>query len=82
MNINGIEAKMFHGASSIPSGSSNTVALIIPTANKYLPNYDTDAFLFSYDCSSKLKEELKELGISDMLEMSHKYLKNDCKLIR
>jgi len=63
VRINWIEAKMFYGASTIPSGTSNAVGGILPTAKKYIKNYGPGAFVFSYGFGSELKAELGALGI-------------------
>jgi len=62
--INWIEAKMFYGASTIPDGTSNDVGAILRTAKTYVKNYGPGAFVFAYGCGSKLRGQLKDLGIS------------------
>lgn len=64
VRINWIEAKMFYGASTVPSGTSNAVGNILPTAKKYIKNYGPGAFIFSFGYGSQLKAELEALGIS------------------
>jgi len=62
--INWIEAKMFYGASTIPDGTNNAVGAILRTAKKYIENYGSGAFLFSYGCGSQLRGQLSDLGIA------------------
>jgi len=62
--VNWIEAKMFYGASTIPSETRNGVGAILPTAKKHVKNYGPGAYVFVYGCGSKLRRQLRDLGIS------------------
>jgi len=62
--INWIEAKMFYGASTIPSETRNGVGAILPTVKKHVENYGPGAFVFLYGCGSELRGQLRHLGIS------------------
>eukprot|EP00555_Chaetoceros_dichaeta_P004055 CAMPEP_0198252748 /NCGR_PEP_ID=MMETSP1447-20131203/3224_1 /TAXON_ID=420782 /ORGANISM="Chaetoceros dichaeta, Strain CCMP1751" /LENGTH=176 /DNA_ID=CAMNT_0043938121 /DNA_START=789 /DNA_END=1319 /DNA_ORIENTATION=- len=62
--INWIEAKMFYGASTIPDGTNNDVGAILRTAKTYVKYYGPGAFVFAYGCGSKLRGQLRDLGIS------------------
>jgi len=61
---NWIETKMLYGASSIPEGSDNEIGSILSTAKKYIEIYGPGAYVFAYGCGSKLKSELRDLGVS------------------
>lgn len=61
--INWVEAKMFYGASSIPSGTPNAVGCVVPKMQQYVSLYGTGAIVFMYGCGSQLAQQLLELGV-------------------
>lgn len=62
-SINWIEAKMFYGASTIPSGTPNAVGCILPKMQQYVSLYGTGAIIFMYGCGSQLATQLLEVGV-------------------
>jgi len=62
-SINWIEAKMFYGASTIPSDSKSAVGQILSKAKKYVDLYGPGAIIFAYGCGSDLAENLKERNV-------------------
>ncbi|KAL3802003.1 hypothetical protein HJC23_010347 [Cyclotella cryptica] len=63
ITINWIEAKMFYGASTIPSSTNNAVGTILPKARQYVAHYGPGAMVFMYGCGSELAQELKQVGV-------------------
>ena len=61
--INWIEAKMFYGASTIPSGTKNAVGSILPKVKQYVNYYGTGAIVFMYGCGSQLAAQLLDVGV-------------------
>jgi hypothetical protein len=61
--IHWIEAKMFYGASTIPSNTPNAVGAILPKMNEYVSLYGTGAIVFMYGCGDRLAHQLLELGV-------------------
>eukprot|EP00579_Thalassiosira_antarctica_P006182 CAMPEP_0201895500 /NCGR_PEP_ID=MMETSP0902-20130614/42787_1 /ASSEMBLY_ACC=CAM_ASM_000551 /TAXON_ID=420261 /ORGANISM="Thalassiosira antarctica, Strain CCMP982" /LENGTH=267 /DNA_ID=CAMNT_0048427839 /DNA_START=1 /DNA_END=801 /DNA_ORIENTATION=+ len=62
-SINWIEAKMFYGANTIPSGTPNAVGCILPKMKDYVSLYGTGAIVFMYGCGSQLAAQLLEVGV-------------------
>lgn len=62
-SINWIEAKMFYGASTIPSGTPNAVGCVMPKAKQYVSEYGTGAIVFMYGCGRDLAAQLLEVGV-------------------
>jgi hypothetical protein len=63
ITINWIEAKMFYGASTIPSSTNNAVGTILPKARQYVSLYGPGAIVFMYGCGLELAQELKQVGV-------------------
>jgi len=63
MPIHWIEAKMFYGASTVPSGTPNAVGCILPKVKDYVRLYGTGAIVFMYGCGRQLAEQLLEVGV-------------------
>ncbi|KAL7478183.1 hypothetical protein ACHAW6_003961 [Cyclotella cf. meneghiniana] len=63
ITINWIEAKMFYGASTIPSSTNNAVGTILPKARQYVSHYGPGAMVFMYGCGLELAQELKQVGV-------------------
>ena len=63
ISIHWIEVKMFYGASTIPSGTSNAVGCILPKVKQYVSLYGTGAIVFMYGCGVTLAEELLTVGV-------------------
>lgn len=61
--IHWIEVKMFYGASTIPSGTSNAVGCILPKVKQYVSLYGTGAIVFMYGCGVTLAEQLLNAGV-------------------
>ena len=61
--IHWIEVKMFYGASTIPSGTSNAVGCILPKVKQYVALYGTGAIVFMYGCGVTLAEQLLNAGV-------------------
>ena len=61
--IHWIEAKMFYGASTIPSNTPNAVGTILPKMQEYVNLYGTGAIVFMYGCGDVLARQLLELGV-------------------
>lgn len=61
--IHWIEVKMFYGASTIPSGTSNAVGCILPKVKQYVSLYGTGAIVFMYGCGLTLAEQLLNAGV-------------------
>ncbi|KAL7527910.1 hypothetical protein ACHAWF_002359 [Thalassiosira exigua] len=62
-SINWIEAKMFYGANTIPSGTPNAVGCILPKVKDYVSLYGPGAIVFMYGCGSELAAQLLEHGV-------------------
>ena len=63
LTINWIEAKMFYGASTVPSGTKNAVGSILPKVKQYVNHFGTGAIVFMYGCGSQLAAQLLEVGV-------------------
>jgi hypothetical protein len=61
--INWIEAKMFYGASTIPSNTPNAVGAILPKMKEYVSLYGEGAIVFMYGCGDVLARQLLDLGV-------------------
>jgi len=62
--VNWIEAEMCYGASTINCKTGSAVDEIMSKAKNYVKRYGPGAFVFAYGCGSKLRENLRALGIS------------------
>eukprot|EP00555_Chaetoceros_dichaeta_P007926 CAMPEP_0198263292 /NCGR_PEP_ID=MMETSP1447-20131203/11661_1 /TAXON_ID=420782 /ORGANISM="Chaetoceros dichaeta, Strain CCMP1751" /LENGTH=313 /DNA_ID=CAMNT_0043951829 /DNA_START=32 /DNA_END=973 /DNA_ORIENTATION=- len=62
--INWIEAEMSYGASTVHCESSSSVDTVMYRARNYVKSYGPGAFIFAYGCGSKLRAQLRALGIS------------------
>jgi hypothetical protein len=58
-----IEAKMFYGASTIPSGTPNAVGCILPKVAEYVRLYGPGGIVFMYGCGARLAAQLLEAGV-------------------
>ena len=61
--INWVEAKMFYGADTVPSGTSNAVGCILPKMQQYVSVYGAGAIIFMYGCGSQLAAKLLDIGV-------------------
>ena len=61
--INWIEAKMFYGADTVPSGTPNAVGCILPKMQQYVSAYGSGAIIFMYGCGSQIAAELLDIGV-------------------
>lgn len=57
-----MDAKMFYGASSIPSGGNTAVGQIDSTAEKYCRWYGSGVFVFMQGCGQELAQRLASKG--------------------
>ncbi len=62
--IHWIEAKMFYGASTIPSGTAGAVGSILPKVKKYVDKFGTGAIIFMHGCGDLFAEELAVSGVT------------------
>lgn len=62
-SLHWIEAKMFYGASTIPSGTPNAVGCILPKVAEYVRLYGTGGIVFMYGCGARLAAQLLEAGV-------------------
>lgn len=65
-DIHWIEAKMFYGASTIPSGSIGAVGSILPKVKRYVKQFGKGAIIFMHGCGDRLAEELGAEGVIAM----------------
>lgn len=61
--INWIEAKMFYGASTIPTNTPNAVGAILPKMTEYVSLYGAGAIVFMYGCGDVLARQLLDIGV-------------------
>ena len=59
----GIEAKMFYGASTIPSDGKSAVGTLLATAQKYVRFHGPGAMVFMQGFGDRLADQLLELGV-------------------
>lgn len=62
--IHWIEAKMFYGASTIPTGTNGAVGRVLPKVNEYVQKFGEGAIVFMYGCGDRLANELSALGVT------------------
>ena len=62
--IHWIEAKMFYGASTIPTGAIGAVGSILPKVKRYVQHFGTGAIIFMQGFGDRLAQELADEGVT------------------